>query len=36
MAISEKLRDEIEQEILGLTVIKRPGSGHTDFMTEFQ
>jgi hypothetical protein len=35
MAISEKLKVEIEQEILGLTVIKRPGCGHTDFMTEF-
>jgi hypothetical protein len=35
MAISEKLKNEIEQEIIGLTVIKRPGCGHTDFMTEF-
>lgn len=35
MAISEKLRDEIEQEILGVAVIRRPGSGHTDYMTEF-
>ena len=35
MAISEKLRLEIEQEILGVVVIRRPGYSHTDFMTEF-
>ena len=35
MAISEKLGIEIELEILGVVTIKRPGTGHTDFMTEY-